>query len=383
MNPNQVFYVSPDGGLELTLGQLRNLGQPMLDEAWITQLCTWPPTQEAHRMGVSGGPANSVEHVLKWLDKHTHVDRPDYTAACLDMYFAGVGIREGVLTRQGARVVKNVGQGGPVAKPHAAEPKASREKLEAAQAEARWLFSQERADQVEAARKAERLAANQAAFDRGDIARFEYPEGFDKSKITWSSIGPRGEDQGGDVLYGYDYQGRYVGNRLNGLQDDSGSLLLLGSAAKLAKTGIGALAKGKVASPNMGFAEFGPSEGKKLVSGLPVYDIGIPIRPGRPVRIPRLLTPKEMATLTNDCGGIEFSQTYLRGEYWLTRASAAEPATVKVLPWAPGETRWVSHSHPPGYSMTPSPQDMRVLDLLDQNASRIVRPDGTSLRYTR
>jgi filamentous hemagglutinin len=250
LNPNQIFYVSPDGGLQMTLGQLRNLGQPMFDEAWITLLCTWPPTQEAHRMGLSGGPSNTVELLLKWLGKHTHVDRPDYTAACLDMYFAGVGIREGGLTPQGASVRKNLGQSEPVTKPDAAKSKADREKLEAAQAEGRWFMSQERADQIEAAEKAERSAANQAAYERGDIARFELPEGFDKSKITWSRIGPGGKDLGGDVLYGYDYQGKFIGNRIQGIQDDSGSLLVLGSAAKLAKVGIGELAKGRAASPN-------------------------------------------------------------------------------------------------------------------------------------
>jgi len=275
LNPNQIFYVSPDGGLKMTLGQLTNMGRPMFDEAWIERLCTWPPTQQAHRMGVSGGPSNSVEHLLEWLGKHTHVDRPDYTAACLDMYFAGVGVREGVLTPQGGCARKNLGQNKPVTKPDTAKFEAERKKLEAAQAEGRWNISQARAEQIEADKKAERAAAHQTAYELGEIARFEYPEGFDKSKITWSSIGPGGRDLGGDVLYGYDYQGRFIGNRLNGIQDDSGSLFVLGGSANIGKTFIKAMmkqaAKGGVVFPGGArFATFRRTSNVGAFKTLPV-----------------------------------------------------------------------------------------------------------------
>jgi hypothetical protein len=65
-NPNEIFYVSPGGGLKLTLGELKRIGRVMSDD--------------------------------EWLNKNTRQDLPDYTAACLDMYYSGLGIREGLLT---------------------------------------------------------------------------------------------------------------------------------------------------------------------------------------------------------------------------------------------------------------------------------------------
>lgn len=112
LNPNEIFYVSPDGTLKLTLGRLRNLGRPMLDEQWIRLLCSWSPMTHAHTMGLAGGSSGTVERVLDWLDKNTRVDRPDYSAACLDMYFAGVGVRKGILTPAGfCAAGKRSGQG--------------------------------------------------------------------------------------------------------------------------------------------------------------------------------------------------------------------------------------------------------------------------------
>jgi hypothetical protein len=110
-------------------------------------------------------------------------------------------------------------------------------------------------------------------------------------------------------------------------------------------------------------------------------DVAVPIRSGEAIPIPRALTPTEMAALTNTTKNIEFSQTFADGQHWLTRADFATPNRVLVLPWKPGVTRWISHSHPSGYSGMPSIQDKLILQLLGQAASRVVRPNGSSLRF--
>lgn len=104
------------------------------------------------------------------------------------------------------------------------------------------------------------------------------------------------------------------------------------------------------------------------------------------MQIPRALSPREMAALTNTSGNIEFAQTHLRlagaDTYWLTRASHAAPNRVQVLPSRPGQTHLISHSHPSGFSGNPSPADFRVLELLGQKTSTVVRPDGTTVRFS-
>jgi hypothetical protein len=105
-NPNEFYYVSPGGGLKLTLGQLTGIGRMISDDEWLRILCGWSPMQYAHSMGLSGGSPNSVEHLIEWLNKNTRLGLPDYTAACLDMYYAGLGIREGFLVLGGAPAVR-------------------------------------------------------------------------------------------------------------------------------------------------------------------------------------------------------------------------------------------------------------------------------------
>ena len=294
-NPSQTFYVSPGGGLALTLGEVSDLGRVYSDEGWIDYLVSCLPIWDARNMGKWGPPSCTLADFRVWLNKTMRWGHPDYTAACIDMYLAGAGIRRSLLTEGGyvardelalyeaylkSEEAKNRQSpvsaysgadrerapmaGGRtyqrkrtfVANAPAAKPDAAHSKLEAAQAEGRWNISQERADQLEAAKRAERAAANQEAYERGEVARVELPKGFDKSKITWSTTGPRGVDLGGDVLYGYDYQGRYIGNRINGIQDDSGSLFLVGGVANvgkvLAKAAIRRLVKRKLVSPITG-----------------------------------------------------------------------------------------------------------------------------------
>jgi len=114
--------------------------------------------------------------------------------------------------------------------------------------------------------------------------------------------------------------------------------------------------------------------------------VAVPIRPNQALQIPRALTPREMAALTNTNGNIEFSQTFLRSggtdTYWLTRASATIPNKVSTLPFVRGGTSLISHSHPIGYGGAASAADYDVLRALGQNASRVVRPDGTSVRFS-
>jgi RHS repeat-associated protein len=109
-------------------------------------------------------------------------------------------------------------------------------------------------------------------------------------------------------------------------------------------------------------------------------DVAVPIHAADPIAIPRALNPTEMAALMNTTGNIEFSQTFANGQHWLTRASFATPNRVYVLPDGPG-TSWISHTHPVGYSGLPSAADRVVLQKLGQGASRVVRPDGSSLRF--
>jgi len=127
-------------------------------------------------------------------------------------------------------------------------------------------------------------------------------------------------------------------------------------------------------------AEVGSSaSGMPGLGELPA-DVAVPIRAGETILIPRALSPSEMAALTNTTGNIEFSQTFFKGQYWLTRASFATPNLIQVLPWRSGMS-WISHSHPVGYSGMPSPADRWILRLLGQNASRVVRPNGSSVRF--
>jgi hypothetical protein len=105
-NPNEFYYVSPGGGLKLTLGQLTGIGRMISDDEWLRILCGWSLMQYAHSMGLSGGSPNSVDQLIEWLNKNTRLGLPDYTAACLDMYYAGLGVREGFLVLGGATAVR-------------------------------------------------------------------------------------------------------------------------------------------------------------------------------------------------------------------------------------------------------------------------------------
>jgi hypothetical protein len=59
-----------------------------------------------------------------------------------------------------------------------------------------------------------------------------------ESEIHWSPIGPQGQNLGGDVLYAYNHNGEYLGKRLQGIQDDSGSALAIVQGGNILK-GIG------------------------------------------------------------------------------------------------------------------------------------------------
>lgn len=129
-------------------------------------------------------------------------------------------------------------------------------------------------------------------------------------------------------------------------------------------------------------AEAGAGSSARAIPGLADLpaDVAVPINAADPIPIPRALKPTEMAALTNTTGNIEFSQTFANGQYWLTRASFATPNRVQVLPLGP-DTSWISHTHPVGYSGLPSPEDQRILQVLGQGASRVVRPNGSSVRF--
>jgi hypothetical protein len=135
-------------------------------------------------------------------------------------------------------------------------------------------------------------------------------------------------------------------------------------------------------SLSFGSAEAGAGASTRALPGLAELpaEVAVPIRSAEAFPIPRALTPTEMAALTNTSGNIEFSQTFSGGQHWLTRASFQTPNRVQVLPWN-SDTAWISHSHPSGYSGLPSGADRNVLQLLGQDASRVVRPDGSSLRF--
>lgn len=157
-----------------------------------------------------------------------------------------------------------------------------------------------------------------------------------------------------------------------GLGASSSADLYQGAGAFTCKHAVGATL---AAEANLG------ASGRAIpgLAELPA-DVAVPIRAADPIAIPRALTPTEMAALTNTTGNIEFSQTFSGGQYWLTRASFATPNRVQVLPWGP-DTAWISHTHPVGYSGLPSAADRTVLQMLGQGASRVVRPDGSSLRF--
>ncbi|MCA9591501.1 MAG: hypothetical protein KC657_39670, partial [Myxococcales bacterium] len=131
-----------------------------------------------------------------------------------------------------------------------------------------------------------------------------------------------------------------------------------------------------------GAAEASAGASGRAIPGLAQLpmDVAVPINAGEAIPIPRALAPSEMAALTNTTGNIEFSQTFANGQFWLTRADFATPNLVEVLPRAPGMV-WLSHSHPAGYSGMPSPADRLILRQLGQDASRVVRPDGSSVRF--
>lgn len=137
-----------------------------------------------------------------------------------------------------------------------------------------------------------------------------------------------------------------------------------------------------IASASPLAAEAGAGASGGAVPGLAQLpmDVAVPITAGEAIAIPRALAPSEMAALTNTTGNIEFSQTLSGGQYWLTRASFATPNRVQVLPWA-ADTVWLSHTHPVGYSGLPSAADRGILQLLGQGASRVVRPNGSSVRF--
>lgn len=170
------------------------------------------------------------------------------------------------------------------------------------------------------------------------------------------------------------------------------TLALLGAAGHLARVrrpkrettspspGVGSLPERQRRSdgcPNMG-------PGGRELPGLADLPMGVavPVRPGRAgaVTIPRPLTARELAALTNTNANIEFAVTWhpVHG-YRLTRASFAVPNRVE-LSLDPG-TRWLAHTHPLGYATVPSTLDYDVLRYFRQQASRLVLPTGSSLRF--
>jgi hypothetical protein len=94
---NQIAYVSPDRSLQLTRGELRGIGRVMSDERWVRLLCTFPPTQSSFEMGLNGKSPRTVEQLIQWLMHHTRVNEQEYSAACLDMYYAGEATRLGTM----------------------------------------------------------------------------------------------------------------------------------------------------------------------------------------------------------------------------------------------------------------------------------------------
>lgn len=145
--------------------------------------------------------------------------------------------------------------------------------------------------------------------------------------------------------------------------------------------GEGVLAAASIAA-GMGAARVGVHSTLRNLPGLAdlPHGVAVPTRAGQAIRIPRSLSPREMAALQNTSGNIEFSQTFYRGAYYLTRASHSTPNRVQLLPYRRG-VQWISHTHPAGYSGLPSPADMRMLRLLGQDSSRVVRANGSSIRF--
>lgn len=94
---NQIAYISPDGSLRLTRGQLRGIGKGMLDEHWIHLLCTFPPMEGAYNLGAGGRSPQTLEKLIDWLTTHTRINEQEYTAACLDMFYAGEATRQGIM----------------------------------------------------------------------------------------------------------------------------------------------------------------------------------------------------------------------------------------------------------------------------------------------
>jgi len=95
---NGIFHRSPGGGLRLTLGEMTRIGRMYGDDEWVQRLCLEPPITAAHGIGMGGETMpHSLEDLIAWLTRNARSGWPDYVAACFDMYFAGVGVRLGVL----------------------------------------------------------------------------------------------------------------------------------------------------------------------------------------------------------------------------------------------------------------------------------------------